>query len=175
MPLHSETARRETFTWSSSILHAVVVYILIWLFFIWLILGIVNFRLHCHQYFYRGSISSWLPTKARDSPATNSMLQFSSSRVVYKVGVLKHFAHWQIFWPEVLRHFMPKIFQYLSLKYAPEVKWFNNPNLSTTWTHFYNSSINIGSIFFPRLLTHTNNSIYWDATLQALILHLISF
>ena len=51
-----------------------------------LIWGILNLRLHQHQYFYWGTISRWLPTKARDSPAPNFLLEFSSLRKVANQG-----------------------------------------------------------------------------------------
>ena len=44
-----------------------------------------------------------------------------------------------------------------------------------TDAHLYNSSVNIESISFSHLLTHNNLTIYWDATQQALILHLTVF
>ena len=82
--LHSETGRRETFTWSSSLLDAMLG---IFLFnMITLIWGIVNFRLYYHQYFYGDTISRWLPTIAKDSPAPNFMLEFSSLRKVMCQG-----------------------------------------------------------------------------------------
>ena len=84
VPLHSKTAEREIFTWSSSLLQAVVGLTLFDI--ITLIWGILNFRLHYHQYFYRDIISRWLPTKSRDSPATNFMLEFSSLRKIASQG-----------------------------------------------------------------------------------------
>ena len=48
-------------------------------------------------------------------------------------------------------------------------KYFNILILYTSDTYFYNSSIKVGSIF-PRPLTCTNPSIYWNTTPQVLIL-----
>ena len=124
---------------------------------------------------------------------------FLNTLRIYKLGLLKHFAPWEhillpgsYFGLRVSKHFWIKFFWFFWSKYlnkfsiktwysskyhsvSQDAKCFNTLNLYTTGTHFYNSSINIGSISFSHLLTCTNPTIYRDATLQALILHLILF
>ena len=76
LSMHSETAGKETFTWSSSLLHAVVGYTYIRRYN-------TNLR-NCEFYVALPPVylSWWLPTKARDSSAPNLMLEFSSLKKV---------------------------------------------------------------------------------------------
>ena len=88
-PLHSKTVRREILTWSSS-LHALVGYIFIQHHNTHL----KSFKLHYHQYFYWNTISRWLPTKARESPVPNFMLEFSYLKTFVSQGLRVLPIHW---------------------------------------------------------------------------------
>ena len=88
--------------------------------------------------------------------------------LVWEYWIIFRYKLSKFFWSRYLNKFSKKT--WYNSKYDPGDKrcsqWekcFNTPNLYTTNVHFYNSSINIGFIFFSHLLTCTNPIIYLDA------------
>ena len=77
-------------------------------------------------------------------------------------------------WTGVCNTFVPKSDKKIHIQFSVP-KCPNIPIFYITDTHFYNSSIKLGSFFFLQLFTSKTSTICWDAKLQALILHNFSW
>ena len=81
------------------------------------------------------------------------------------------------FWSKYLNQFIIELWFhiYINVSITQEEKYFNTPHLYTTDANFITPQWTLDLFLFPHFLTCTNPTIYWDATLQESILHLILF
>ena len=109
--------------------------------------------------------------------------------VAYNVGLLKHFAPWEIFWCQgnilnlkIVWFFWSRYLSQFSINLSfktlknLDLKCFNTPTLCTTDTLFYNSSVNIGPIsFFLSSDTHQSHHLLGINSLFIYFLSVLHF